>query len=124
MFATWRRHGVAALALACASAPGLLLTVNLGTGPRRCRCWRWCGGLEAASGRPVRYQIAPRRAGDVAACWADPSLAEQLLGWRAQRDGAVLPGRLALAGRRGASGAGAGGQLAAVGRVSALVAPA
>jgi hypothetical protein len=37
----------------------------------------------AASGRDVPYRIVPRRPGDVAACYADPSLAEQLLGWRA-----------------------------------------
>jgi len=29
--------------------------------------------------------IAPRRAGDVAECWADPALARSLLGWTAQR---------------------------------------
>jgi UDP-glucose 4-epimerase len=28
----------------------------------------------------------PRRPGDVAACWADPALAQQLLNWRAQHD--------------------------------------
>ena len=64
--------------------PGLL-TVNLGTG-RPVSVLEMVRGLEQASGRAVPYQIAPRRAGDVAACWADPSLAEQLLGWRAQRD--------------------------------------
>jgi nucleoside-diphosphate-sugar epimerase len=64
--------------------PGLL-TVNLGTG-RPVSVLEMVRGLEQASGRSVPYQIAPRRAGDVAACWADPSLAEQLLGWRAQRD--------------------------------------
>ena len=64
--------------------PGLL-TVNLGTG-RPVSVLEMVRGFEAASGRPVRYQIGPRRAGDVAACWADPSLAERLLGWRATRD--------------------------------------
>jgi UDP-glucose 4-epimerase len=33
----------------------------------------------------VPLRIVPRRAGDVASCWADPSLAERLLGWRAER---------------------------------------
>ena len=59
-------------------------TVNLGTG---------CGNsvlevvnaFEKASGRPVHYQIAPRRPGDVAQCYADPALARQLLGWTASR---------------------------------------
>jgi UDP-glucose 4-epimerase len=62
-----------------------LLTVNLGTG-QPVSVLEMVRGFEAASGRPVRYQIGPRRAGDVAACWADPSLAERLLGWRARRD--------------------------------------
>ena len=38
------------------------------------------------TGQAVPYRIAPRRAGDVAACYADPSLAEQTLGWKAERD--------------------------------------
>jgi len=39
--------------------------------------------FEAASGKPVPYRVAPRRAGDVAQCWADPALALRLLGWQA-----------------------------------------
>jgi UDP-glucose 4-epimerase len=39
-----------------------------------------------ASGREVPYQIKPRRPGDVAACYADPTLAHSLLGWTAQHD--------------------------------------
>ena len=31
------------------------------------------------------YKFAPRRAGDVTAIWADPSLANQELGWKAER---------------------------------------
>jgi UDP-glucose 4-epimerase len=34
----------------------------------------------------VPYRFAPRRAGDVAACWADPALAAQVLGWRTRRN--------------------------------------
>jgi len=41
--------------------------------------------FERASGRPVPYRIAPRRPGDIAQCFADPSLALNLLGWRAER---------------------------------------
>lgn len=41
--------------------------------------------FEAASGRHVPYAIAPRRDGDVAECWADPTKAAQELGWHAQR---------------------------------------
>ena len=39
----------------------------------------------AAIGRPVPYRIGPRRPGDVAATYADPSLAADLLGWHARR---------------------------------------
>ena len=63
---------------------GGMLTVNLGTG---------CGysvldmvrAFEAASGRPVPYALVARRPGDIAACYADPALAERLLGWTAKR---------------------------------------
>lgn len=64
--------------------PGLL-TLNLGTG-RPASVLEMVRGFERASGRPVPYRIVPRRPGDVAACWADPSLAERLLGWHAERD--------------------------------------
>ena len=40
--------------------------------------------FEKASGRPVPYAIVPRRPGDVAACYADPVLAKELLGWEAK----------------------------------------
>ncbi|NLF98281.1 MAG: hypothetical protein GX569_16235, partial [Candidatus Riflebacteria bacterium] len=40
---------------------------------------------EKASGRPVPYQIAPRRAGDIARTFADPTKANRELGWRAER---------------------------------------
>ncbi len=65
-----------------AQHPGLL-TVNLGTG---CpvSVLEMVRAFEQASGRPVPYQVVARRPGDVASCWADPSLAQQLLGWRAQ----------------------------------------
>ncbi len=62
--------------------PGLL-TVNLGTG-RAVSVLEMVRGFEQASGRPVPYRIVARRPGDVAACWADPARAEQLLGWKAR----------------------------------------
>lgn len=62
--------------------PGLL-TVNLGTG-RPVSVLEMVAGFERASGRSVPYQVVARRPGDVAQCWADPALAEQLLGWRAR----------------------------------------
>lgn len=63
--------------------PGLL-TVNLGTG-RGTSVLEMVDAFERASGRPIPYQVAPRRPGDVAECWADPGLAQRLLGWRATR---------------------------------------
>lgn len=58
--------------------------VNLGTG---------CGfsvlemvkAYEEASGSPVPYKIAPRRPGDIAVCYADPTKARELLGWTAEK---------------------------------------
>lgn len=64
--------------------PGVL-TVNLGTG-RPVSVLEMVRSFEKASGNPVPYQVVARRPGDVAQCWADPSLAEQLLGWKAVLD--------------------------------------
>ena len=61
------------------------LTVNLGTGTGY-SVLDMVRAFEGASGRPVPYQLAPRRAGDVAACYADPAAALAVLGWRAERD--------------------------------------
>lgn len=61
------------------------VTVNLGTG----QGYSVLDVVQAyarASGRPVPYQVVPRRPGDVAACYADPALARQLLGWTARHD--------------------------------------
>ena len=62
-----------------------LLTVNLGTG---------CGysvldvvkAFALASGKDIPYQIQPRRAGDVAKCFADPAKAAHALGWSCECD--------------------------------------
>ena len=62
--------------------PGLM-TVNLGTG-RPVSVLEMVRAFEQASGRAVPYQLVARRPGDVAQGWADPALAQQLLGWRAQ----------------------------------------
>ena len=64
--------------------PGLL-AVNLGTG-RGHSVLEVVGAYERASGRSIPYEVLPRRPGDVAACYADPSLAQRVLGWRASRD--------------------------------------
>jgi UDP-glucose 4-epimerase len=65
------------------------LTVNLGTG-RGYSVLDVVRAYEAASGRPIPCDVVARRAGDVAACYADPSLAAQQLGWRARRDLAAM----------------------------------
>ena len=57
---------------------------NLGTG-QGYSVLEMVRAFEAASGQPVPYRIAPRRPGDIATCYADPSKAERDLGWKAQR---------------------------------------
>jgi len=64
---------------------GQSFTVNLGTG-RGHSVLEVVRAFERASGRPIPYEIVPRRPGDVAACYADPTLARSLLGWQATRD--------------------------------------
>lgn len=58
-------------------------TVNLGTG-RGHSVLEVVHAFEKNSGRPVPWQIAPRRPGDVAQCYANPALAHRLLGWQAR----------------------------------------
>lgn len=41
--------------------------------------------FEAVNGVKVPYEIAPRRAGDMAECYADTTKAETVLGWKAER---------------------------------------
>ncbi len=62
-----------------------IIACNLGTG-RGYSVLEMVRAFEKASGKQIPYQITPRRPGDVAACYADPSFAEQELGWRATRD--------------------------------------
>lgn len=57
---------------------------NLGTG-HGTSVLEMVAAFEAGSGRPVPYEVVGRRAGDLAACYADPSRAEAELGWRATR---------------------------------------
>jgi len=56
---------------------------NLGTG-HGYSVVEMARAFEKASGRPVPYQFAPRRAGDIAQCYADPARAERELGWKAR----------------------------------------
>jgi len=74
---------VAALAY-LASTPGAV-ALNLGTG-RGHSVLELIAAFERACGRAIPWRIAPRRPGDVAAYYADPSRAENVLGVRARRD--------------------------------------
>ncbi|MCU4674539.1 UDP-glucose 4-epimerase GalE [Catenovulum sp. 2E275] len=58
---------------------------NLGTG-KGSSVLEMVKAFEAASGKAVPYKIAPRRPGDIAQCYADPTFAEQQLGFKAKRD--------------------------------------
>ena len=61
-----------------------LLTVNLGTG-QGVSVIQMVKAFERVSGQQVPYEIVTRRPGDIAQCWADPTLAKQLLDWRATK---------------------------------------
>ncbi len=60
-----------------------VLTVNLGTG-RGYSVLEMVQAFAAASGKAVPYRIVERRPGDIAQCYADPTLARKTLGWQAQ----------------------------------------
>lgn len=62
-----------------------VFTYNLGTG-HGYSVLDMVNAFEAATGEKVPYTLAPKRAGDIASCFADARLAEQKLGWRCQRD--------------------------------------
>lgn len=57
---------------------------NIGTG-RPVSVLELVKGFESANGLKLPYRMAPRRAGDVPAVWADPTRANQVLGWKAER---------------------------------------
>jgi UDP-glucose 4-epimerase len=65
-------------------APGVTV-LNLGTG-RGQSVLEVVAAFERACGKPIARRVAPRRPGDVAIYYADPSRAQNLLGWRAARD--------------------------------------
>ena len=64
--------------------PGVV-TYNLGTG-KGYSVLDVVNAFEEASGQEIPYKITDRRPGDVASCYADPSKAEEELGWTAERD--------------------------------------
>jgi UDP-glucose 4-epimerase len=59
-------------------------TVNLGTG-KGYSVLEIVRAFEQASGRAVPYDIVARRPGDIAVCYANPSLARSLLDWQAEK---------------------------------------
>jgi UDP-glucose 4-epimerase len=61
------------------------LTLNLGTGVGY-SVLDVIRAYEEVVGRPIPYQVTGRRPGDVALYYADPSLAQALIGWKAERD--------------------------------------
>jgi len=62
--------------------PGVV-TYNLGTG-RGYSVLEMVRTFEQSTGRPVPYDIVDRRPGDIAMCYADPTLANEELGWTAE----------------------------------------
>ena len=76
---------------------------NIGTG-RSVSVLELVTAFEKVNNLKLNYRIAPRRPGDVTAIWADPSLAERKLGWKAGRSveetlSAAWAWELKLAGR-------------------------
>ena len=66
---------------------------NVGTG-RPVSVLELVTSFEKVNGLKLNYKFAPRRAGDVTAIWADPTLACEKLGWKAERS---VPETLAAA---------------------------
>jgi UDP-glucose 4-epimerase len=64
---------------------GGVKAINLGTGTGY-SVLDMVKAFEKANGLEIPYVIKPRRPGDVATCYADPTLAEKELGWKAERD--------------------------------------
>jgi len=60
-----------------------LFTVNLGTG-QGYSVLDMIRAFQKASGKQISYQIVERRIGDIACCYADPSMAKEKLGWSAE----------------------------------------
>lgn len=64
--------------------PGVI-EYNLGTG-KGYSVLDVLKGFEKVTGKEIKYKINPRRAGDIAECYADASKAKKELGWEARRD--------------------------------------
>ena len=61
-----------------------LFIVNLGTG-RGYSVLEMINAFSKALGRDIPYVVAPRRPGDIATCYADPTLAYNLIGFKATK---------------------------------------
>ena len=61
-----------------------LFIYNLGTGTGY-SVLDMVKAFEKASGKEVKYKIAPRREGDIATCYSDPKKAQEELGWKAEK---------------------------------------
>lgn len=66
-----------------AEKPGVI-TCNLGTGKGH-SVLEMVKAFEKTTERKIPYKFTPRRSGDIGQCYADPSLAEKELGWKAER---------------------------------------
>lgn len=67
----------------------MLLTLNLGTGLGY-SVLDVVDAAQHATGKTIPYKFTARRPGDIAACWADPRLAYEQLGWKAHHDLATM----------------------------------
>jgi UDP-glucose 4-epimerase len=82
--------GAGAGAGAPAPAPGANVGIfNLGTGTKS-SVLEVVAAFERACGAKIPVEMAPRRAGDAAAVWANTDKAARVLGWRAKRDLACM----------------------------------
>ena len=61
-----------------------LFIYNLGTG-KGYSVLDMVKAFEKSTGKKVAYKIAPRRAGDIATCYSDPTKAKEELGWEATK---------------------------------------
>lgn len=61
-----------------------VLTYNLGTG-KGYSVMEMLKSFEKVCQKPIKYKIMPRRPGDIATCYADPTKAREELGWVAEK---------------------------------------
>ena len=79
-----RAHVVAIARMAEGKSKERYEVFNVGTGSP-VSVFELVKGFEEANNLKLNYKVAPRRAGDVMAVWADTTLANNELGWKAER---------------------------------------